>query len=144
MPPTNVCPQCKAAVPACNTEDIWTLWLRLSKSRVSNLWEKSITVSWLSQTCYAHSVLFLPLQSSLTSFWCFMKGLCNLSSSFPSWYHTVWYYCSHAFHSFLVNTQVRTITCTAVPRVWHFSAFYWSSTATWSYKQLCQFSEVHT
>ena len=31
-------------------------------------------------------VLFLPVQSSLTSFWRSLKGLCNFS--FPSWFHT--------------------------------------------------------
>ena len=44
-------------------------------------------------------VLFLPMQSSLTSFWHSFTGLVQLIFSFPSWFHTVWFYCSHTFHS---------------------------------------------
>ena len=63
-------------------------------------WLESIIVSWLSHACHAHSVLFLPMQSSLTSFWRFFIGLVQLIFSFPSWFH-IWFYCSHTFHSFL-------------------------------------------
>ena len=51
--------------------------------------------------CHAHFVLFLPMQSLLTSSWCSFTGLVQLIFSFPNWFHTVWFYCSHAFHSFL-------------------------------------------
>ena len=44
-------------------------------------------------------VLFLPMQSSLTSFWRSFTGLVQLIFSFPSWFHTIWFYCSHTFHS---------------------------------------------
>ena len=44
-------------------------------------------------------VLFLPMQSSLTSFWHSFTGLVQLIFSFPSWFHTIWFYCSHTFHS---------------------------------------------
>ena len=61
------------------------------------------TLSWfvhsiLLFTCHAHSVLFLPMQSSLTSFWRSFMGLVELV--FPSWFNTIWFYCSHKFHSF--------------------------------------------
>ena len=57
-------------------------------------WLESVTVSWLSHTCHAHSVLFLLMQSSIT-------GLVQLTFSFPRWFHTIQFYCSHTFHSFL-------------------------------------------
>ena len=41
------------------------------------------------------------MQSSLTSFWRSLTGLVQLIFSFPSWFHTIWFYCSHTFHSFL-------------------------------------------
>ena len=59
---------------------------------------RSITVLWLSHTCHAHSVLFLPVQSLLTSFRRSLKSLCNLSLAFLA---DFWFYCCHAFHSFL-------------------------------------------
>ena len=41
------------------------------------------------------------MQSSLTSFWHSFTGLVQLNIfSFPSWFHTIWFYCSHAFHNF--------------------------------------------
>jgi len=40
---------------------------------------RSLTRDSLILACHAHSVLFLPVQSSLTSFWHSLKGLCNLS-----------------------------------------------------------------
>ena len=55
----------------------------------------------LSHACHAHSVLFLPIQSLLTSFWRSFTGLVQLIFSFPSWFHTIWFYWSHTFHSFL-------------------------------------------
>ena len=51
-------------------------------------------------------VLFLPMQSLLTSFWCFFTGLVQLTFSFPSWFHTIWFYCSHTFHSFLLQNTL--------------------------------------
>ena len=60
-----------------------------------------ITVSWLSCACHVHSVLCLPVQSSLTSFWRSFTALVQLIFSFPSWFHTIWFYCSHTFHRFL-------------------------------------------
>ena len=63
---------------------------------------RSLSISWFShRACHAHSVLFLPMQSSLTSFWRSFTGLVQLIFSFPSWFHTIWFYCSHAFHGFL-------------------------------------------
>ena len=62
--------------------------------------------SKVSDSCYVHSVLFLLMQSSLTSFWCSFTGLVQLIFSFPSWFHTIWLYCSHAFHSFLSQNIV--------------------------------------
>jgi len=47
-----------------------------------------------------HIVLFLPMQTSLTSFWRSFTGLVQLIFSFPNWFHTSWFYCSHMFHSF--------------------------------------------
>ena len=47
---------------------------------------RSLSRDSLILACHAHSVLFLPVQSSLTSFWRSLKGLCNFS--FPSWFHT--------------------------------------------------------
>ena len=66
---------------------------------------KSITVSWLFHACHVHSVLFLPMQSSLTSFWHSLTGLVQLILSFPtcSWFRPIWFYCSHTFHSFLLQ-----------------------------------------
>ena len=29
------------------------------------------------------------------------QALCNLSLAFPSWFHTIWFYCSYTFHRFL-------------------------------------------
>ena len=52
-------------------------------------WLKSITASWLSHACHAHSVLFLPMQSSLTNFWRSFTGLVQLIFSFPCWFHTI-------------------------------------------------------
>ena len=49
-------------------------------------------------------VLFLPMQSSLTSFWRSLTGLVQLIFSFPSWFHTI--YCSHTFHSFLSQITI--------------------------------------
>ena len=68
--------------------------------------------------CHMHSVLFQPMQSSLsclpcafcfvpalqsllTSFWRFFTGLVQLIFGFSSWFHTIWFYCSHTFHNFL-------------------------------------------
>ena len=58
-------------------------------------WLESITVSWLSHVCHAY--YFGPAYAKfahefLTLFHRF---------SFPSWFHTIWFYCSHTFHSFL-------------------------------------------
>ena len=50
--------------------------------------------------CHAHSVLFQPMQRSLTIFWRSFTGLVQLILGFPSWFHTIWFYCSHTFHSF--------------------------------------------
>ena len=41
------------------------------------------------------------IQSSLTSFWRSFTDLVQLIVSFPSWFHTIWFYWSHTFHSFL-------------------------------------------
>ena len=46
---------------------------------------------------------FLPMQSSLTSFWRSFTGLVQLIFSFPSWFYTIWFYCCHTFHSFLTQ-----------------------------------------
>ena len=43
----------------------------------------------------------MPLQNSLTSFLRSFTGLVQLIFSFPNWFHTTWFYCSHTFHSFL-------------------------------------------
>ena len=56
----------------------------------------------LSRDSHAHSVLFQPMQSSLTNFRRSFTGRVQLGIfSFPSWFHTIWFYCSHTFHSFL-------------------------------------------
>ena len=39
--------------------------------------------------------------SLLTGFWRSFTGLVQLIFSFPSWFHTIWFYCSHTFHNFL-------------------------------------------
>ena len=55
----------------------------------------------LSHACHVHSDLLLPMQSLLTSFWHSFTGLVQVIFNFPSWFHTIWFYCSHTFHSFL-------------------------------------------
>ena len=45
----------------------------------------------------------LPVQSSLTSFWRCLTGLVQLIFSFRSWFHTIWFYCFHMFHRFLLQ-----------------------------------------
>ena len=45
-------------------------------------WLESITASWLSHACHVHSVLFLPMQSSLTNFWRSFTGLVQLIFSY--------------------------------------------------------------
>ena len=52
------------------------------------------------QTLSCASVLFQPMQRSLTSFWRSFTGLVQFIFGFPSWFHTIWFYCSHTFHSF--------------------------------------------
>ena len=42
-------------------------------------WLEWIIVSRLSHACHAHSVLFLPMQSSLTNFWRSFTGLVQLT-----------------------------------------------------------------
>ena len=61
----------------------------------------------LSHACHAHSVLFLPMQSLLTGFWRSFTGLVQLIFSFPSWFHSIWFYCSHTFHNFLSQITLR-------------------------------------
>ena len=39
------------------------------------------------------------MQNSLMSFWRSFTGLVQLIFSFPSWFHTIWFYYSHTFHS---------------------------------------------
>ena len=51
--------------------------------------------------CTLFFVSCLCQQSSLTSLWRSFTGLVQLIFSFPSWFHTIWFYCSHTFHSFL-------------------------------------------
>ena len=36
-----------------------------------------------------------------TNFWRSFTDLVQLIFSFPSWFYTIWFYCSHTFHSFL-------------------------------------------
>ena len=57
-----------------------------------------ITVSWLSHTCHAHSVLLLPCKVRSQISDALSQPLCNFS--FPSWFHTIWFYCSHTFIAF--------------------------------------------
>ena len=55
---------------------------------------------WLYHVCWLENrSLFLPMQSSLRSFWNSFTGLVQLIFSFSSWFHTIWFYCSHMFHS---------------------------------------------
>ena len=55
--------------------------------------------SWYLQ----NNDLFLPMQSLLMSFWRPLTSLVQLIFSFPSWFHTIWFYCSHMFHIFLLQ-----------------------------------------
>ena len=62
-----------------------------------------VLVCWLdclvTHACHAHSVLFLPMQSLFTNFWRSFTGLVQFVFSFPSWFHTIWFYCSHTYVS---------------------------------------------
>ena len=57
--------------------------------------------SWYGTLFDINSFLTVCPRSSLTSFWRSFTGLVQLIFSFPSWFHTIWFYWSHTFHSFL-------------------------------------------
>ena len=90
MHATQVCQQCKAAVPVRRKTCERRNHVFQSKQKAEcNLWEKSITVLWLSWACHAHSIMFLPMRSLLTSFQCSSTSLVQLIFSFLSWFHTI-------------------------------------------------------
>ena len=74
---------------------------RCSSVIVLVCWLESIILSWLSHACHAHCFVLIYMQSSLAGFWRSFTGLVQLVFSFPSWFHTIWLYCCHTFHSFL-------------------------------------------
>ena len=78
-------------------------WMVLQCQTLSTAVHVIVLVCWLVYHCLVTLMLAmrLPMQSSLMNFWRSFTGLVQLIFSFPSWFHTIWFYCSHTFHSFL-------------------------------------------
>ena len=65
---------------------------------------------WLSHTCHVHC--FVPACAKFThEFQTLFERLVQLIFGFPSWFHTIWFYCSHAFHSFLSQFKLHSAFC---------------------------------
>ena len=122
MPPTKVCPQCKAAVPArWKTCECCDLVFRSKRKAEGNLREKRMRAvesdsvksarkakGKLHKHCERESE---TRERTLHGQEQTRMGMASMKESRDS-------------GRFLYSQHTSTITCTAAPRVWHFSAFH--------------------
>jgi len=81
--------------------DTWAVkWKALKCQTLGAAVHVIVLVCWLEIDHCLMTLSYLP------SGFCFVSAferLVQLIFSFPSWFHIIWFYCSHAFHSFLAN-----------------------------------------
>lgn len=114
----------------CNLRNNTNLFL-VGELRVGKM-RHPITVSSLSHTCHVHCFVFAYVKFA-HEFLTLFERLVQLLFNFPSWFHTIWFYCSRAFRSFhsqitlcfWSKDMIRAFTC--------LPSYRYSSFTLWAY-----------
>ena len=93
---------CKVCSKVSDSHACYSLVPRLffvhKNSLGTRLWLPSLVALMLAMRILFCSTL---CKVCLQSFWCSFTGLVQLTVGFSSWFHSIWFYYSHMFHSFL-------------------------------------------
>ena len=97
-----------------------------------------VLVCWLeidhclvTHTCHAHC--FCACVKFAQEFLTLFERLAPLIFSFPSWFHTIWFYCSHAFHSFLSQITLCSWSKDMITPFTCLLSYRYSSFTLWAY-----------
>ena len=124
MPPTKVCPQCKAAVPVRRkTCERCDHVFRSKRKAECNLWEKAMKHMGAVEKLKISCTRPVKERQKLVRQLCIGRN--KTECAWQAW----------ESHETVIDSSqhTSTITCTAAPRVWHFSAFHYPCS---SFKQM--------